>query len=170
VGDEGELLIGGGTVMLGYWRRPELTAAVRIQNPLHQDFTDTVHRTGDYVRLRADGGFDFVGRRDHMVKTRGYRVELGEVETALLSHPAVQAVGVVALPDQEVGHTLHAAVALLPGAELSGADMISHATGRLQRHAVPSTVLITDVLPLTSTGKLDRQRLREIVIASQSTS
>src|SRR5690606_16167290 len=109
--DEGELLIGGPGVMLGYWGLPEKTASVRIQHPLHNDYADPVHRTGDRVRIQPDGSFLFLGRRDHMVKTRGYRVELGEVETALLAHPDVRSAVVVALPDDDVGAMLHAAVA-----------------------------------------------------------
>ena len=88
-----QLLISGGTVMLGYWALPEKTSAVRIQNPLHQDYADPCHRTGDRVRVQPDGSFLFLGRRDHMIKTRGYRVELGEVEAALLAHPAVRGTG-----------------------------------------------------------------------------
>jgi len=73
-GEEGELVVDGPTVMLGYWgRKPQ-------RNP---------YRTGDIVRVLDDGAFDYVGRRDHMVKVRGHRVEPGDVETVLATHPRV---------------------------------------------------------------------------------
>jgi len=160
VGEEGELLIGGPGVMLGYWGLPERTAAVRVQNPLHQDYADPMHRTGDRVRWRADGYFDFLGRRDHMIKTRGYRVELGEVETALLAHAAVRMAGVVALPDDDVGHKLFAAVAAEGTAPLTQELLVPFLLEKLARYAVPERIFVFDELPVTSTGKLDRTGLK----------
>lgn len=169
VGDEGELLIGGPGVMLGYWGLPERTAAVRIQNPLHDDYADPMHRTGDRVRIRADGYFDFLGRRDHMVKTRGYRVELGEVENGLLAHVAVRMAGVVALPDDDVGNKLYAAVAPESGASVSHDLLVPFLLERLARYAVPERIFVFDELPVTSTGKLDRTGLREQIQAALTT-
>ena len=168
-GDEGELLIGGPGVMLGYWGLPEKTAAVRIQNPLHQDFADPFHRTGDRVRVRTDGSFLFLGRRDHMIKTRGYRVELGEVEAALHAHPSVRTAGVVALPDDEIGTRLYAAIALEEGAALHSDELTPFLLERLARYAVPESIVVWDDLPLTSTGKLDRTALRDRIHASRPT-
>lgn len=166
VGDEGELIIGGPGVMLGYWGLSERTAAVRIQNPLHNDYADPMHRTGDRVRIRADGYFDFLGRRDHMVKTRGYRVELGEVENGLLAHATVRMAGVVALPDDEVGNKLYAAVAAEAGATVSQELLVPFLLERLARYAVPERIFVFDELPVTSTGKLDRTGLREQIQAA----
>jgi amino acid adenylation domain-containing protein len=168
VGDEGELIIGGPGVMLGYWGLPERTAAVRIQNPLHQDYADPMHRTGDRVRWRADGYFDFLGRRDHMVKTRGYRVELGEVENGLLAHTAVRMAGVVALPDDDVGNKLYAAVAAETGTTVTQELLVPFLLERLARYAVPERIFVFDDLPVTSTGKLDRTGLREQIVAALS--
>ena len=168
-GEEGELLIGGPGVMLGYWGLPEKTSAVRIQNPLHEDYADPCHRTGDRVRVREDGSFLFLGRRDQMIKTRGYRVELGEVEAAMHAHPAVRTAGVVALPDEEIGSRLFAAIALEEGSVLSTDDLVPFLLERLARYAVPETILVWEELPLTSTGKLDRTGLRDRIMSALPT-
>ena len=165
LGDEGELLISGGTVMLGYWGLAEKTSAVRIQNPLHHDYADPCHRTGDRVRVQADGSFIFLGRRDHMIKTRGYRVELGEVEAALLIHPAVREAGVVALPDDEIGSKLYAAVSAEEGMTVTHDELVPFLLERLARYAVPERTFVIDELPVTSTGKLDRTGLRDRILA-----
>lgn len=169
VGEEGELLIAGGTVMLGYWGLPERTAAVRVQNPLHADYADPCHRTGDRVRIQPDGSFIFLGRRDHMIKTRGYRVELGEVEAALLSHPAVREAGVVALPDEDVGAKLYAAVSPEEGMTVTHEELVPYLLEKLARYAVPERTLVLADLPVTSTGKLDRTGVRDRILASLPT-
>ncbi len=166
VGEEGELLIGGPGVMLGYWGLPERTAAVRVQNPLHQDYADPCHRTGDRVRIQPDGSFIFLGRRDHQIKTRGYRVELGEVEAGLLAHPAVRMAGVVALPDDEIGSRLYAAVSPEAGMSLSVDDLTPFLLEKLARYAVPEQILVLEELPVTSTGKLDRTGVRDRILAA----
>lgn len=170
IGEEGELLIGGPSVMLGYWRMPERTHAVRIQNPLHADFADPVHRTGDRVRIQQDGSFHFLGRRDHMIKTRGYRVELGEVESALMAHPAVRMAIVVALPDDEVGHKLYAAVSLEDTCSLTHDEIIPFLLEKIPRYAVPESTIVLDELPTTSTGKLDRTGVRDRILAHRAPS
>ncbi len=165
IGDEGELLIGGPGVMLGYWGLPDRSAAVRVQNPLHANYADFVHRTGDHVRIQDDGSFQFLGRRDHMIKTRGYRVELGEVESALLSHPAVREAGVVALPDDDVGHKLYAAVSAEEGQSITHDELVPFLLEKLARYAVPELTIILADLPVTSTGKLDRTAIRDRIVA-----
>src|SRR5205814_6529073 len=94
-GAPGELWISGPTVMQGYWADPERTAASLRSLP--GTAGERAYRTGDLVRRRPDGELEFLGRRDHQVKTRGYRVELGEIETVLLAHPAVAEAVVIAL-------------------------------------------------------------------------
>ena len=163
VGDEGELLIGGPGVMLGYWGLPEKTASVRIQHPLHQDYADPVHRTGDRVRVQPDGSFIFLGRRDHMVKTRGYRVELGEIEAALHAHPSVRSAVVAALPDDEIGSRLFAVVASEDGATAVPSEITPFLLERLARYAVPDYILVLPEIPVTSTGKVDRTAIRDLL-------
>ena len=163
-GDEGELLIGGPGIMLGYWGLPEKTATVRIQNPLHTNYADPVHRTGDRVRVQPDGSFLFAGRRDHMVKTRGYRVELGEIEAALHSHPAVRSAVVTALPDDEIGARLHAVIAAEEGAVANTEEIAAFLLERIARYAVPESITVLSDLPVTSTGKADRTAIRELLL------
>jgi amino acid adenylation domain-containing protein len=161
-GEEGELLIGGPGVMLGYWGLPDRTAAVRVQNPLHANFADPVHRTGDRVRVRPDGGFLFLGRRDHMVKTRGYRVELGEIEAALHAHATVRSAVVAALPDDDIGARLAAVVEPEEGGTVDLAALTAFLLEKLPRYAVPEEIRVLPQVPVTSTGKADRTAVREL--------
>jgi len=162
-GETGELLVRGPCVMLGYWGLPERTAQSLVQNPLHSDFADPTYRTGDLVRVRSDGSFDFLGRRDHMVKTRGYRVELGEIEHALTSCPGVLAGAVVAVPDDELGARLRAAVVLDGGKEIDPGSITRFCLGLLPRYAVPELIHVMSALPTTSTGKVDRPVLTALL-------
>jgi acyl-coenzyme A synthetase/AMP-(fatty) acid ligase len=162
-GETGELLVRGPCVMLGYWGLPERTVQSLGQNPLHDDFADPAYRTGDVVRVRSDGGFDFLGRRDHMVKTRGYRVELGEIEHALHACPGVLAGAVVAIPDDELGARLRAAVVLASGTGTDAASISRFCGERLPRYSVPEAIHVLPELPFTSTGKVDRPALAALM-------
>jgi amino acid adenylation domain-containing protein len=159
VGQEGELLVRGGTVMAGYWGLPEKTAQVLIRNPLQPAFEDRVYRTGDIVRLAEDGNYFFVGRRDHMVKSRGYRIELGEIEQVLHSFDKVKEAAVVPVPDEEIGARLRAFVASQDGVELVADELTAYCLGRLPAYMVPESFDVRAELPKTSTGKTDRQAL-----------
>jgi len=162
VGEEGELLVRGPCVMLGYWGLADRTAQSLGQNPLHTDFVDLVYRTGDRVQVLGGAeGFKFLGRRDHMVKVRGYRVELGEIELAILSHAAVREAAVVAVEDDEVGARLYGGVVLHDGAALDADDLSRHCGGRIPRYAVPESFAFLEDLPRTSTGKADRMALKQ---------
>jgi amino acid adenylation domain-containing protein len=169
VGDEGELLIGGPGIMLGYWGLPERTAAVRVQNPTHDRFADPMMRTGDRVRVQRDGSFQFLGRRDHMIKTRGYRVELGEVEAALHAHPTVRGAVVAALPDDEIGSRLCAVVSSEEGMRADPKEITSFLLEKLARYAVPEAIVVLDEIPVTSTGKADRTAVRTLLLQHQPT-
>jgi amino acid adenylation domain-containing protein len=163
IDEEGELLVKGPCMMLGYWGLPQRTAESVIQNPLHSDFLEPVYRTGDRVRVLPEGGFNFLGRLDHMVKVRGYRVELGEIEYAFREHPGIRDAAVVALPDEEVGARLAAALVLTDGVALSSDDASRHCLNRLPRHAVPEIVVFMEELPMTSNGKVDRVTLKDLL-------
>ena len=168
VGEVGELYVRGGTVMKGYWGRPEITAKSLVPNPLSPNVPDPVYRTGDLVRLRDDGDYDFLGRRDHQIKSRGYRIELGDVEAALTSHALVAEAVAVALPHEEWGTEIAVCVVLQPGASLAERDVKRHVAGLLPRYMVPTRVAFLESLPRTSTGKADRQRLRSDLEAAAS--
>jgi amino acid adenylation domain-containing protein len=158
-GSVGELWVRGATVMRGYWGRPERTALALQPIEIAPGITDLAYRTGDLVRARPDGNLEFLGRRDHQVKTRGYRVELGEIETVLHRHPAVDEAVVLAIPDEEVTHRLRAVVVLRSGSALDEAALRQHCAESLPRYMVPENVEFRRELPRTSSGKVDRQAL-----------
>jgi len=160
-GGAGELWVRGATVMQGYWGAPERTALVLQPIDVAPGLTDLAYRTGDLVRERADGSLEFLGRRDHQVKTRGYRVELGEIETALTHHPAVDEAVAIAVPDEEITNRLRAVVVLRPEIEVSEADLKQHCALTLPRYMVPEAIVFRTSLPRTSSGKVDRRALLE---------
>jgi acyl-CoA synthetase (AMP-forming)/AMP-acid ligase II len=159
VGQEGELLVRGGTVMAGYWGLPEKTAQVLVRNDLQPAFEDRVYRTGDIVRLAEDGNYFFIGRRDHMVKSRGYRIELGEIEQVLHLNDKVKEAAVVPVPDEEIGARLKAFIAPHDGVSLAADELHSFCLTRLPAYMVPESFDVRAELPKTSTGKTDRQAL-----------
>lgn len=114
VGVPGELLVGGAGLPRGYLHRPELSAERLIAHPFSDDPAARLYRTGDLVRWRPDGLLEFVGRRDQQVKVRGFRVEPGEVESVLLTHPGVQEAAVIACADPADDRMLVAYVVQAP--------------------------------------------------------
>jgi acyl-CoA synthetase (AMP-forming)/AMP-acid ligase II len=159
VGEEGELLVRGGTVMAGYWGLPEKSSQVLDSNPFQRAFTDRICRTGDIVRQQRDGSYCFIGRRDHMVKSRGYRIELGEIEQVLHQHDKIKEAVVIPVPDEEIGARLRAFVAPHDGQALESDDLPSFCLERLPVYMVPESFDVLNELPKTSTGKTDRQAL-----------
>jgi amino acid adenylation domain-containing protein len=150
-GIAGELLVSGPTVALGYWRDSAKSAARFIVG-------DGARwcRTGDYAEFDDASRLMFRGRRDHMVKIRGYRVELGEVESALLAHPALAETAVVSVDEVLV------AFVRASGAVPSSEEIREHCAGRLPSYMVPAEVRIVATLPHGSTGKIDRLALQRI--------
>jgi acyl-coenzyme A synthetase/AMP-(fatty) acid ligase len=98
-----------------------------------------------------------------MVKVRGYRVELGEIEYAFREHPGIRDAAVVAFPDEEVGARLAAVLVLADGVAMSSDDASRHCLNRLPRHAVPEIVIFMEELPMTSNGKVDRVTLKDLL-------
>jgi amino acid adenylation domain-containing protein len=164
VGVPGELFIGGVAVARGYHRRPALTAQRFVPDPFGPP-SGRLYRTGDQARMRGDGAVEFLGRLDHQVKIRGVRVELGEIELALLSHPGVAEAVVTTYLDVAGRHQL-AAYLTRPGQDArdEGAEEFSdqlrrHLRGKLPEAMVPAAYTIVDSFPLSPSGKLDRARL-----------
>ncbi len=155
-GEEGELFVRGSGLMSGYWGRPEKSRQALVRNPLQHAYDEPAYRTGDIVTLDERGAYVFLGRRDGMVKTRGYRVELGEVESALYAHPAVREAVVLPVPDDLLGNRLRAVISLEDEGAPSRSDLLDHCRRRLPAYMVPDEVEFTDTLPRTSTGKVDR--------------
>ncbi len=158
-GETGELFVRGDCVAKGYWGDPERTARTLRQNPRHDDYDDPVYRTGDLVRMEADGSFVFLARIDAMVKVRGYRVELGEIETALVNHPEVREVCALAVADDEGGNRLKVVIVASRAGALTEKEVRAHCRERIPHYMIPEIVEFRDALPKTSTGKIDRTRL-----------
>jgi amino acid adenylation domain-containing protein len=160
-GEEGELYVRGPGLMSGYWGDPEKTRESLVPSPFRAAYGEPAYRTGDLVSLDEAGNYLFLGRRDGMVKTRGYRVELGEVESALYAHPAVREAVVLPLPDELLGNRLRAVISAdVPGG-LTREAVLDHCRRRLPGHMVPDVVEFCGALPRTSTGKIDRAGLAE---------
>ncbi|HKY34262.1 MAG TPA: amino acid adenylation domain-containing protein [Candidatus Polarisedimenticolia bacterium] len=159
-GTEGELLVAGPTVALGYWGDAERTSGAFMESHPAAPPGQRVYRTGDRVTLDRHGRWRYAGRRDQMVKSRGYRIELGEIEAALLGHPAVAEAAAVGVPDEEAGHRVEAFVTLRGEATVPGmASLQRHCVEKVPRYMVPERIEVLPVLPTTSTGKVDRQAL-----------
>lgn len=155
-GAAGELLIGGVGVTYGYRGRPGATARAFVPDPWGPPGA-LRYRTGDLVRWRSDGQLEFLGRIDAQIKVRGYRVEPGEVEAALLGLPGVGRAVVVVRDEALVGYVV--AAAEHRGEALVPASLRAALAGTLPAHLVPNSVVVLDGLPLTPNGKLDRRAL-----------
>jgi amino acid adenylation domain-containing protein len=159
-GDAGELLVRGSTVMSGYWGEPERNRQVLVRRPFAGGIDEVYFRTGDRVRALEDGTLAFVARDDRQVKVRGHRVELEEVETALLSLAAVEEAAVFTVPDGEGSCAIRAAVVVGSGESSSQRDLLAGLRRVLPLHAVPAEVAFLHSLPRTPTGKVDGRALR----------
>jgi amino acid adenylation domain-containing protein len=154
-GIPGELYAGGHGVARGYLNRAALTAERFVPDPFGGEAGARMYRTGDRARWRADGTLEYLGRLDAQVKVRGFRVEPGEVEAALLRHPGVRECAVLAVGDDAGERRLVAWVA-------GGADadaLRAHLRGALPEHMVPWAFVPVASLPLSANGKLDRRAL-----------
>jgi len=155
VGSEGELVVSGDGVMQGYWNLPEQNARAFLADPAGIRW----YRTGDIVIEDAAGCFVYRGRRDRMVKRHGYRVELGEIEAGLATHPAAREIAVLAVPDQSGGVRIRAFMSLRTGHRPTMIELKQFCATRLPRYMVPDAFRFVDALPRTSTDKIDQQAL-----------
>ncbi|UZF91586.1 amino acid adenylation domain-containing protein [Bosea sp. NBC_00550] len=155
-GEVGEIFVAGAGLARGYLNRPDLTASRFVPHP-HKP-GERLYRSGDLARLNEDGEYEHLGRADQQVKIRGFRVELGEIEAALLSHPAIGQAAALLRSDD--GHDRLVGYLVANGGERpSPSALKAHLAQALPDHMVPGTFVFVPHLPLTVNGKLDRAAL-----------
>jgi amino acid adenylation domain-containing protein len=157
-GGEGELYVSGGSVMAGYWNRPEQTRLAFFVDSSDRPW----YRTGDIVVDQGGGVLKFLGRRDRMVKRRGFRVELGEIESALYRHPKITEAAVIASPDTEIGVVIKAFLSWSGDTAPTIVELKQFCASNLPLYMVPDRFKVLTELPKTSTDKIDYQRLSEL--------
>jgi len=144
-GEVGELMVEGPTVMAGYWGQPE-----QGKKP---------YATGDFVRQQDDGNYVYLGRRDHLVKIRGHRIELAEIETILAQHPAVHEVAVVVVGQAMKARLIAFLVPVNKESKPSLLDIKQHCADHLPRYMIVNNIQFLPELPRTRNGKVDRLSL-----------
>jgi natural product biosynthesis luciferase-like monooxygenase protein/amino acid adenylation domain-containing protein len=169
-GAVGEIHVGGAGLARGYLNQPQLTEERFIRNAFSADSTARLYKTGDLARWRNDGSLVYVGRNDLQIKLRGFRLELGEIESRLVVHPQVIEAAVLALGDEESRHLVACIVCADPE---SADDSLSFALKReittvLPAYMVPQTFVFRASLPLTVNGKLDREALSRDILIQRS--
>jgi amino acid adenylation domain-containing protein len=157
-GVAGELYVGGTGVARGYASDPRRTASRFVPDPFG-DSGGRLYRTGDVARWGPGGAVELLGRLDGQVKVRGHRVELGEIEVALLQHEAVHEAAVVANDNDADGVQLVAYIAGHPGRPISAESVRRSLRERLPRPMIPSRIVALEALPRTPAGKVDRDAL-----------
>jgi fatty-acyl-CoA synthase len=155
-GEQGELLVRGPSVAKGYWQQPELTAKAFVNGWFH---------TGDAAMRDAEGYFFIVDRRKDMYISGGENVYPAEVEAALAELLEIGECAVVGVPDERWGEVGRAYVIPAPGKSISAEAVIAHCTARLAKFKVPKTAVVTDAIPRTSSGKVQKHLLKERALA-----
>ncbi|MGW3173401.1 o-succinylbenzoate--CoA ligase [Streptomyces sp. NPDC001153] len=151
VGETGEVVVRGPHVMAGYWGLPEETEAA---------FADGWFRSGDAARVDEDGYVHIVDRIKDMIISGGENIYPAEIEDILLAHPGIAECAVIGVPDDKWGEVPRAVVVPAPGAELDPDEVLASLTGKLAKYKIPKSVVVTDELPRTASGKLLKSRVR----------
>jgi acyl-CoA ligase (AMP-forming) (exosortase A-associated) len=162
-GEVGELVHRGSTVSMGYWGNPEATDRVLKPNPLlppELGDCEKVCYSGDLVKMDEDGFLYYVGRRDTMIKSSGYRISPTEVEEVLFQTGKIHQAAVIGIPDEVLGQTIKAFVVAKDGAPLDCDAIQDFCVEKMPRHMVPKHFEVLTELPKTSSGKVDYPALR----------
>ncbi len=162
-GEVGELVHRGPTVSLGYWNRPEDTARALRSNPLlppEMGDSEKVCYSGDLVKMDEEGFLYFVGRRDTMIKSSGFRISPTEIEEVLFQTGKVRGAAVIGLPDEVLGQSIKAFVVPRDGDALDVEALLATCAEKMPRYMVPKTLEVLSELPKTSSGKVDYPALR----------
>ena len=157
----GEMYVGGSGLARGYLNRAELTAERFMPDPFASEAGARFYHTGDLARRLGNGDIEYLGRADEQVKVRGFRIEPGEIETALLTHTALRAAVVVARADTIGDQRLCAYVVARRKGELRVDELRAYLKERLPEHMLPAVFVELEELPLTTHGKLDKRKLPE---------
>lgn len=160
-GETGILHVRGPHVMLGYWKRPDLTEHMLRPGKLPGE---RVLCTQDHFRMDAEGFLYFVGRNDDIIKTRGEKVSPAEVENALHSIEGVREAAVIGVPDDLLGAAVRAYVVLEEGSELTEKQIRQQCLARMENYMVPKDVVFCADLPKTVTGKISKKLLQEMAV------
>jgi amino acid adenylation domain-containing protein len=154
-GEMGELWCRGGTVTLGYLGMEEKTNEHLVQSPFHK-YPVKFWRTGDFGYRDENGCLYYRGRKDHMIKVKGFRIEIGEVESAISALDGIDEFVVVAVPDDKYGNRLYCFYTIIKGGSISEVEIIDFLKKKLPDYMIPYKFFLQDVLPKTSSGKVDR--------------
>lgn len=165
-GEVGELLIRSPLLMRGYWGRPDLNERGFYRRSVFGHYEDIYYRTGDLVQLNEEDDYKYLGRKDRQIKTRGYRVELDEIEVALLSFAGIAEAAVFPVPDGEGSNLIEAAVTPQPGAHVAIDALVQHISSKLPPYAVPGRITVMEKFPRTSTGKINRRELQTMALSA----
>jgi amino acid adenylation domain-containing protein/non-ribosomal peptide synthase protein (TIGR01720 family) len=157
IGVAGEMYVGGSGLAQGYLNRPELTAERFIPSPFGHEPGARLYKTGDLARFLPGRDIEYLGRIDHQIKIRGFRVELGEIESVLCQHPFVREAAVLAREDVPGQKRLVGYV--VPRKPIMASELRNHVKRLVPEYMVPAAFVILDKLPLTSNGKVDRKTL-----------
>ena len=162
-GEIGELVHRGPTVSMGYWNRPEDTARALRPNPLlppEMGDCERVCYSGDLVKMDEEGFLYFVGRRDTMIKSSGFRISPTEVEEVLFQTGKLRGAAVIGIPDEVMGQAIKAFLVPQNGEPLDVRSILDHCAEKMPRYMVPKAVEVLEELPKTSSGKVDYPSLR----------
>jgi acyl-CoA synthetase (AMP-forming)/AMP-acid ligase II len=162
-GEIGELVHRGPTVSMGYWGQPELTATVLRPHPfasLELGSSERVCYSGDLVTMDEEGFLYFVGRRDTLIKSSGFRVSPTEVEEVLFQSGQLRYAAVIGIPDQVRGQAIKAFVVPREGVTLDTDDLLAFCLQNLPRYMAPQHIEVVEELPKTGSGKVDYPALR----------
>jgi len=162
-GEPGELVHRGPTVSLGYWNRPEETARTLRPNPLlppEMGDCERVCYSGDLVKVDEDGFLYFIGRRDTMIKSSGFRISPTEVEEVFFQSGKVRGAAVIGLPDELLGQVIKAFVVPRDGEPVDTEALLAICAGKMPRYMLPKFIEVLSELPKTSSGKVDYPALR----------
>jgi D-alanine--poly(phosphoribitol) ligase subunit 1 len=152
--ETGELCVRGSSIALGYWNDPKRTAEAFVQNPLNPHYPERIYRTGDLVYRNDRGELMIIGRKDFQIKHLGYRIELGDIEHAVLRLDAIRNACAVYNQDRK-------AITLFfeSAQELSSADIRAQLAPLLPKYMLPSAFHRLELMPRNPNGKIDRQLL-----------